>query len=55
MSLLLDAYIPLWFALPAIHDDPFDRILVAQARYEGLTLLAADKRVACYPGPIELI
>ena len=42
-------------ALPAIHGDPFDRILVAQARYEGYTLLTADKRVARYPGPIELI
>ena len=41
--------------LPAIHRDPFDRILVAQARYEGFTLLTADKRLARYPGPIELI
>ena len=42
-------------ALPAIHSDPFDRILIAQARYEGLTLLTADRRVARYPGPIELV
>lgn len=42
-------------ALPVIHRDPFDRLLVAQARYEGHTLLTADKRVARYPGPIELI
>ena len=42
-------------ALPTIHRDPFDRILVAQARYEGFTLLTADKRVARYPGPIELV
>lgn len=42
-------------ALPAIHRDPFDRILVAQARCEGLTLLTADRRVARYPGPIELV
>ena len=42
-------------ALPAILGDPFDRILVAQARYEGYTLLTADRRVARYPGPIELI
>ena len=41
--------------LPAIHDDPFDRILVAQARCEGFTLLTADKRIARYPGPIELV
>ena len=42
-------------ALPPIHGDPFDRILIAQARYEGLTLLTADKRIARYPGPIELV
>lgn len=42
-------------ALPAIHSDPFDRILIAQARCEGLTLLTADRRVARYPGPIELV
>ena len=42
-------------ALPVFHRDPFDRLLVAQARCEGYTLLTADKRVARYPGPIELI
>jgi len=34
--------------LPLLHKDPFDRILVAQARVEGLTLLTADKWVAKY-------
>ena len=42
-------------ALPAIHGDPFDRLLIAQARYEGITLMTADTTVARYPGPIELI
>ena len=41
--------------LPPIHGDPFDRLLVAQATIEGLTLLTADKRLAEYPGPIRLI
>ena len=41
--------------LPAIHKDPFDRILVAQASVEGITLLTADSTVAQYPVPIELI
>jgi PIN domain nuclease of toxin-antitoxin system len=41
--------------LPAIHKDPFDRMLVAQARCEGLTLLTADPLVARYPGPIQLV
>lgn len=39
--------------LPAIHKDPFDRLLVAQAMVEGITLLTADARVAEYPGPIQ--
>ncbi len=34
--------------LPALHKDPFDRILVAQARVEGLLLLTSDKIVAKY-------
>jgi PIN domain nuclease of toxin-antitoxin system len=34
--------------LPPLHKDPFDRILVAQAHVEGLTLLTADKMVAKY-------
>ncbi len=42
-------------SLPSIHQDPFDRILVAQAAAEGITLLTADSNVARYPGPIELV
>ena len=42
-------------SLPLIHKDPFDRILVAQATAEGITLLTADSTVARYPGPIELV
>lgn len=38
--------------LPAIHRDPFDRLLVAQAMIEGLTLMTADAQIARYPGPI---
>ena len=34
--------------LPPIHKDPFDRILIAQARVEGVTLLSADKIVSQY-------
>lgn len=34
--------------LPSLHKDPFDRILVAQARVEGLLLLTVDKAVARY-------
>jgi PIN domain nuclease of toxin-antitoxin system len=42
-------------SLPAIHKDPFDRILVAQATVEGITLLTSDTLVARYPGPIRAI
>lgn len=35
-------------ALPAHLSDPFDRILVAQARIEKLTLLSSDPRIAAY-------
>lgn len=34
--------------LPAHHDDPFDRLLVAQARTEGLQLVARDARIGRY-------
>jgi PIN domain nuclease of toxin-antitoxin system len=35
-------------ALPRHHDDPFDRMLIARARLEGLTLASADGRVERY-------
>jgi len=35
-------------ALPRHHDDPFDRMLVAQSRIEGLTLVTADRRLVEY-------
>ena len=42
-------------SLPAIHKDPFDRILIAQATSEGITLVTADAKVAKYPGPIRQV
>lgn len=41
--------------LPAIHKDPFDRLLIAQSMVEGITLLTADDFVGQYPGPIRKI
>jgi PIN domain nuclease of toxin-antitoxin system len=35
-------------SLPLHHRDPFDRLLVAQARHEGLTLVSADTRLRAY-------
>ena len=42
-------------SLPTIHKDPFDRLLVAQAMVEGVTLLTLGPIVAEYPGPIREI
>jgi len=41
--------------LPKIHKDPFDRILIAQATVEAITLLTSDATVARYPGPIRKV
>jgi PIN domain nuclease of toxin-antitoxin system len=41
--------------LPPIHKDPFDRLLIAQAMVEGITLLTADSTIARYPGPIRKV
>jgi PIN domain nuclease of toxin-antitoxin system len=42
-------------ALAPIHKDPFDRLLIAQAIVEGITLLTVDATVARYPGPIRKV
>ena len=42
-------------ALPPIHRDPFDRLLLAQSAVEGILLLTADPIVACYPGPVRQV
>ena len=34
--------------LPLLHNDPFDRLLVAQAQLEGLTIVTRDPRIAAY-------
>jgi PIN domain nuclease of toxin-antitoxin system len=38
-------------SLPRHHDDPFDRMLVAQAGSEGLTLVTRDPRIGLYGVP----
>ncbi len=43
------------FHLPAIHRDPFDRILIAQAISEPLTFLTADKELKKYSDLVEVI
>jgi len=41
--------------LPTAHKGPFDRILVAQATVEGITLLTNDRKLVDYPGPIRKV
>jgi PIN domain nuclease of toxin-antitoxin system len=41
--------------LPRLHKDPFDRILIAQAIVEGITLLTADPLISQYSGPIRRV
>lgn len=47
-AVFIDSLLPL-------HKDPFDRILVAQASVEGITLLTTDSLVAQYPGPVRKV
>ena len=42
-------------ALPALHGDPFDRMLLAQARVEGFTLVTADTQVGAYGHGVLLV
>ena len=42
-------------SLPYIHKDPFDRMLIAQAMVEGITLLTSDAVVAQYPGAVRKV
>lgn len=37
--------------LPRLHGDPFDRMLVAQATLEGLTIVTRDPAIAAYGVP----
>jgi PIN domain nuclease of toxin-antitoxin system len=41
--------------LPAIHNDPFDRLLVAQAQFEPMALTTSDRVVGLYGGHIMLV
>ena len=39
-------------SLPPRHGDPFDRMLLAQAIHEGMTLVTTDKALASYGEPV---
>jgi PIN domain nuclease of toxin-antitoxin system len=42
-------------SLPPVHADPFDRILISQARAEALLLLTQDAKLAAYGDEVRLI
>ncbi len=42
-------------SLPLLHKDPFDRLLIAQALIEGVTLLTSDRMVSQYRGSVRLV
>jgi PIN domain nuclease of toxin-antitoxin system len=46
---VLSRYGPFAAALPPLHQDPFDRMLIAQAMLEGLTLVTHDWLIRRYP------
>ncbi len=39
-------------SLPPLHRDPFDRIMIAQALQQGMTLVTVDDQVGAYPVPV---
>ena len=42
-------------ALPPLHKDPFDRILLAQAASEGIPFLTSDRILSQYPGSVIFV
>ncbi len=42
-------------SLPLLHKDPFDRLLLAQAVGEGITLVTSDAQLARFPGPVRRV
>jgi PIN domain nuclease of toxin-antitoxin system len=45
---ILPAHITELLELPLLHRDPFDRLLIAQARAEGMILATSDSRIHQY-------
>jgi PIN domain nuclease of toxin-antitoxin system len=41
--------------LPHLHRDPFDRMLIAQSRVEGLVLLTSDENICKYHGTVKRV
>ena len=52
---ILDQHIDALDELDPTHRDPFDRLLMAQALSQGLTLVSADQKIQRYSGQIEIL
>jgi PIN domain nuclease of toxin-antitoxin system len=46
------AHYQLLVTLPSLHGDPFDRLLIAQAQIEGMTLVSCDPHFPMYGVPV---
>lgn len=40
-------------ALPLVHRDPFDRLLIAQAKVESIPIISRDENFTAYPVSVE--
>lgn len=45
---VLPEHLSVLAALPLLHKDPIDRMLIAQAQYENLTIITPDHRIQEY-------
>lgn len=45
---MMPEHLPVLAGLPMLHGDPFDRMLIAQALHEGLTIVTADEQIPKY-------
>jgi len=45
---IIPEHLPVLANLPMLHKDPFDRILIAQAQHQNLTILTPDEKIRNY-------
>ena len=57
MNILLDTHIALWAIaeLPHHHQDPFDRLLIAQAMTEPMRLMTHDTQIQKYGSMVLMV
>jgi PIN domain nuclease of toxin-antitoxin system len=50
-----DRHVIVLESLPPVHADPFDRILIAQAKAEGMLFLTHDTTLAAYGAEVRIV